>query len=167
MKYQYRITKYNPVSRDESGAYRLAEWTAFSDIGKEFSGVRLDEAEYLRVESAYLAAVQSFLEEAKLPSLVVKGLEWDRSNPVPAFVAEGAALTILQCVAFSRLALREALWGRLVIPGKAYLHFGHDYYLYIGVPVACRCSIAAAERNGLFVEPFRSPHLRASSCNSR
>jgi hypothetical protein len=165
MKYQYRITKYNPANRDESGAYQLDEWTAFSDIGKEFSGVRLRKTEYLEVESAYLTAVKSFLEEARLPALFLKGLEIGRAKEIPAFVKEGASLSVPQCVEFSRSVLREELWGRLVIPGRAYVHFGWDYYMYIGVPVPCHSSIEAAGRGGLFVEPFRSPYLRARSNN--
>lgn len=166
MKYQYRITKYDPAKRDENGAYLLDEWTAFSDIGKEFAGVRLEEAAYLEVESAYLAAVGSFLREARLPELFLKGLERGRAKSLPAFVEEGQLLSVELCVAFSRLALREVAWGRLSVPGRAYVHFGWDYYMYIGVPVVCPSSVEAAERSGLFVEPFRSPYLRARSNNS-
>ena len=166
MKCQYRITKYDPAKRDEKGAYLLDEWTAFSDIGKEFAGVCLEEAEYLKAESAYLGAVESFLKEARLSGLFLKGLERGRTKRLPSFLEEGQLLSVKQCVAFARLALRERAWGRLVIPGRAYVHFGWDYYMYIGLPVVCPSSIEAAENSGLFVEPFRSPYLRARSNNS-
>jgi len=166
MKCQYRITKFDPAKRDEKGAYLLDEWTAFTDIGKEFAGGCLEEVEYLKVESAYLRAVESFLKEAGLPELFLKGVERGRAKRLPAFVEEGRLLSVEQCAAFSRLALREVAWGRLVVPGRAYVHFGWDYYMYIGVPVACPSSVEAAERSGLFVEPFRSPYLRARANNS-
>jgi hypothetical protein len=32
--YQYRITKYNPVFRDEKGRCTSEEWTSFGDVGE-------------------------------------------------------------------------------------------------------------------------------------
>ncbi|MFL0507599.1 hypothetical protein ACH0B5_17895 [Ureibacillus sp. 179-F W5.1 NHS] len=34
MKYQWRITKYNPAFRDQDGAYMKDEWISSSDIGQ-------------------------------------------------------------------------------------------------------------------------------------
>jgi hypothetical protein len=47
---EYRVTKYNPVFRDRSGAYTKAEWTCFKHIGQTYSGVLLTAEEYERVE---------------------------------------------------------------------------------------------------------------------
>lgn len=163
MRYQYRVTKYDPANRDENGAYLVDEWTAMSDIGKVFCGRRLDREEYLRVEDAHVAAVEGFLQEAGLSSMLLKGIEKPRDTVLPRFAKEGASLSIPQCGAFARLALRCEVWARLVVPRRAYVHFGYDYSMFVGVPVACPRSIAAARENGLFVEPFRSPYLRARS----
>ena len=48
------------------------------------------------------------------------------------------------------------------MPGRAYVHFGYDYYMYIGLSVKCTDALAAVQQRGLFVEPFRSPYLRAN-----
>lgn len=69
-------------------------------------------------------------------------------------------LSIAQSLDFARLVLREEAWGKLGVPGKAYVHFGYDYYMYIGVPSKCGRSIAIARDLGLFVERIRSPYLR-------
>jgi hypothetical protein len=44
----YRVTKYDPALRTESGAYTGDDWTMFSQIGEAFGGVRLTRATYLR-----------------------------------------------------------------------------------------------------------------------
>ena len=56
-----------------------------------------------------------------------------------------------------RLCLRAEIWCRLVAPG-AFVHVGYDFYLYVGVSVACPRAIAAATGRGLFVEEFSSPY---------
>jgi hypothetical protein len=57
-----------------------------------------------------------------------------------------------------RMVLREQFWGKFVWQSEAYLHFGWDYYLYVGVPNSCPKSIFYAEGQGLFVEPFIFPY---------
>ena len=32
---KYRITKYNPIYRDDEGKYLIDEWTSYTDIGKK------------------------------------------------------------------------------------------------------------------------------------
>jgi hypothetical protein len=39
-----------------------------------------------------------------------------------------------------------------------FLHFGYDYYMYVGVSLACPRSRALATAAGLFVEDFVSPY---------
>ena len=41
VRFQFRVTKYDPRFRDPSGAYMREEWTAVSDIGRTFGGVTL------------------------------------------------------------------------------------------------------------------------------
>jgi hypothetical protein len=161
VRYQYRITKYDPALRDEDGAYRRDEWISRSDIGRSYNGEVLTEAGYQAVEDAYLFAVEAFLTEAGVDRLILRGVENRREDPVPSWLAEGASLSVPQCVDFARMALRESVWGHLAVPGQAYVHFGYDYYMYVGVPARCPAAIAETQRRGLFVEDFRSPYLRA------
>jgi len=120
----------------------------------------LSEAEYLKVENSYLSAMENFLDEAGIESLELKGLE--RNGAGGGFL-RGGSLSIAQSLDFARLVLREEAWGKLVVPGRAYVHFGYDYYMYIGVPSKCERSIAIARDLGLFVERFRSPYLRQAA----
>jgi hypothetical protein len=163
MRYQYRITKYNPALRDASGAFTGDDWTACSDVGRAFGGVVLTQAAYQLVEDAYLLAVDSLLRAAGVDSLQLRGLEIRSNSKLPGFVKPGADLNVAQCAEFARIALREQAWGRLFAPGRAYVHFGYDYYMYIGLPVKCTDALAAVQQRGLFVEPLRSPYLRANA----
>jgi hypothetical protein len=160
MRNQYRVTKYDPSLRNGNGAFTKDEWTSHSDIERVFNGVALSEAEYLSVEAAYLFAVEAFLHEAKVEMLQLRGLENNAARKLPKYIQPQAMLTVPQCVEFARIALREVAWGKLVAPGRAYVHFGYDYYMYFGLPSQCLNSISAVQSRGLFVEPFRSPYLR-------
>lgn len=169
--YQYRITKYNPALRDANGAFMGDDWTARSDVGRAFGGVVLTMAAYQLVEDAYVFAVDSLLRAARVDSLQLcglenRGLETRGTGKLPNFVKPGADLNVAQCAEFARLALREQVWGKLVAPGRAFVHFGYDYYMYIGLPVKCAGALAAVQQRGLFVEPFRSPYLRANTVNA-
>jgi len=65
---------------------------------------------------------------------------------------------IQQC---ARQVLREACWCKLTGPKQSFVHFGHDYDMYLGseqdVPKE------ALQHQGLFIEPFRSPHHSSES----
>lgn len=163
MRLQLRLTKYNPACRDLNGAYLLDDWTSFSDIGKSFAGKTLTEPEYLNVESKYLSALQDFLHEAGVDRLKLTALECQESGDIPAFVVAGRYLSVQECVVFAQLALRERVWGKLAIPGVAYVHFGYDFYMYLGLPRGCPSAVARAQGAGLFPEAFRSPYLRERS----
>jgi hypothetical protein len=75
--YQYRVTKYNPVFRDENGRYTSEEWTSFGDVG-EIVSVK----EYVRVETAYIEAALAFLREAGVVELQIRGLENSKKLPI-------------------------------------------------------------------------------------
>ncbi|WP_260288520.1 hypothetical protein [Peribacillus aracenensis] len=54
----WRITKYNPKNRDESGYYLDdKEWTCFSEV----ETVVIEE-DYLRTESNYINAITTFMD---------------------------------------------------------------------------------------------------------
>jgi len=163
MRNHYRVTKYDPSFRDANGAFLRDDWTSYSDIGRIYSGTPLSESEYLVVESAYLLSVEEFLREAGIETLQLRGLENNTRRVLPQFIQPLALLSISQCVEFARIALREVAWGKLVAPGRACVHFGYDYYMYLGLPTKCPMAIAAAHARGLFVERFRSPYLRERS----
>lgn len=39
-----------------------------------------------------------------------------------------------------------------------YVHFGHDYYMFIGSSTSCPLALKNIEKMGLFVEDFESPY---------
>jgi len=58
-----------------------------------------------------------------------------------------------------RMCLREAIWCKLEAEGRFYIHFGWDYYMYIGSDKSSADAIQLATSDGLFVEDFISPYL--------
>lgn len=94
MRYQYRITKYDPSLRGPDGAFQVDDWTSCSDIGRVFSGRLLCESDYLAVEQAYLSSVEDFLREAHLHALELRGLENRSRCELPNFVRPRNTLTI-------------------------------------------------------------------------
>jgi hypothetical protein len=155
--FEFRVTKYNPVHRNRRGHYTRDEWICASQIGQVFGGVVLTEAEYQRVEDAYATAAVEFLREAETPALSVAGLE--NHAGVPLSFAEGASLGLAEVGGVIRQLLRGEFWCRLE-GAEAFVHVGYDYYMYVGVPVACPGAVALARRLGLFPEPFQSPYSK-------
>lgn len=157
--FEFRVTKYDPAHRDPHGAYTHDEWTSVSDIGQQFAGVVLTESEYRRVEDAYATVAVTFLQEAGLQSLAISGLESHSDVQLP--FAEGSELGLVDVGEVVRQMLREKFWCRLE-GAEGFVHVGYDYYMYVGVPVACPKATALAGQLGLFVEPVQSPYTKAS-----
>jgi hypothetical protein len=154
--FEYRVTKYDPVHRDAGGHYRRDEWTMFSQVGRSFGGVRFTVEEYHRVEDAYVATALSFWRESGSPAVAVLGLSNPGGVDAPAHRStvkdEGALADVM------RRILRDEFWCRLE-SDSFFLHFGWDYYMYVGVCTSCSTSHAVATESGLFVEEFPSPYL--------
>lgn len=153
---EYRVTKYNPAFRDRSGAYTKIEWTVFSQIGQTFSGVLFTSDAYERVEEAYVQAALSFLRESVLLSMSVEGLE--NSRKLPLDFQNGSILTLDRIGEIIRRILREEFWCRLE-GSDGFVHFGWDFYMYMGVPRPCPIARAEAADLGLYVEEFASPYV--------
>ena len=163
-----RVTRYDPARRDAEGRFLDDTWTSVSDIGKRFGGQVLTAEEYLRVEAAYVETILGLLSAAGVPELVVSGVEqhdlpvgWTLPDDEELRreldrVADGVVVSGAVLARVIRLALREHLWCKLSAANGAYVHFGYDYYTYVGVPGT---GVAAARQGAIFVEPdFPSPH---------
>lgn len=147
---QYKITKYNPINRDISGAYLLDEWTEFSDVGK-----LTDIKEYEVVERQYIESLKLLLSDNQITSLKLVGLE-DYQKLCP-FKKTGSIPEHEFGNAF-RSVLRSEYWCKFEAK-HAYVHFGYDFYSYIGVPTASEYTIKRIEKKGLFIENCHSPFL--------
>ena len=168
--YNWRISKYNPENRDEAGGYLNNEWTSVSDIGSRYDGRVLTLDEYRSVEDCYVASIRAFLAAADLSWLEVASLEgpadvemasrnlWNIALD-PALVTNGMILSAQSLEDMCRLALREILWCRLISGNDFHIHFGYEYYLYIGSRTASEAAVAGTRRSGLFVEEMISPYM--------
>ena len=155
---EYRVTKYDPASRDARGAYIKEEWTSVTDIGRAFAGVALTDGEYRRVEQAYVDSALAFLRGGGLSSLTVAGLE--NHKRLALEFGEGSVFSVDQVGDLIRQIIRGEFWCRLEGQG-GFVHFGWDYYMYIGVPHRCLEAEQLAEELGLYPEEFASPYSKA------
>jgi hypothetical protein len=171
INYQWRVTKYNPDFRDENGYYTLIEeWTCPSEIGKTFNGKEFTLDEYLQIEAAYIDSAIKLIEESCINSLRILGLECniseeDRTSLL--FEKEFEKLVLKEDLLVNKneirlickMVLRNLLWCQLFSKDSFFVHFGWDYYMYIGSFVNCSTAIEFAENNGLFVEQIQSPYF--------
>lgn len=170
--FSYRITKYNPAFRNSLGWYEKNDWTSIADIGKTFDGKELTFEDYKRIEDAYIQSIMLFMDFLKINSLTVSNLEKHRKRPLPDIYRSKTMLEIFKKIAVeqeltknqiadvARLVLRETLWCKFESKNQMFVHFGYDYYMYIGSKVMLSNSVKKEiEKSGLFVEEFESPYL--------
>ncbi|MFJ5138961.1 RNA-binding protein [Streptomyces sp. NPDC088707] len=159
MPYVYRVTKYDPVDRDQYGHYAGTE-PATSDHGP--------------VEAAYLEAVAAFAEECGVDQLAIRepqlgrfahfGLEppvdgYGLARLIPADPADpagfhdGALVRIGVGLELVRAMLRDhGAWCRLEAEGAFTVHVGWDQYLYVGSNLLCEEALTRTRARGLFPE---------------
>jgi len=152
---EYRVTKYDPALRGPRGEYKGEDWIMSTQIGQSFRGVVLTEQEYRRVERSYIKVALAFLSESGITSLRVVGLESSRRQLLE--FTEGSVLTLEQLPDVIGRILREDSWCRLQAD-NGFVHFGWDFYMYIGVPRRCLAAEQMASDLGLYVEEFTSPY---------
>ena len=148
----YRITKYNPIYRTSEG-YTKDEWTSCSDVGKIYDGKIFTQAEYNLVEMYYLNVVKAIFEETEQQNVRIeklenyKGLQWVNRQK----------LNLQEVEQFCRDCLQEKCWGK-VEGENFFIHFGYDYYMYIGTTMQQLRVKEIVEANHLFCEDCPSPH---------
>lgn len=153
--FQYRVTKYDPAHRNERGHYTRDDWIMFSEVGSECGGTVLTLAAYELVERAYIDSAVGFLQAAGVRSLSARGVESSKGSP--SAPSEGARLELAELPPVMQSLLREEYWCRLEA-SNAFVHFGWDFYMYLGLPEPCGVDRERACERGLFVEPFESPY---------
>lgn len=147
---QYRITKYNPDKRDSLGIYQdQSEWTDFSDVGKSVS-----TNDYVTIERAYIDTAIEFITNSDIESLRVIELE-DYENKSNFKEYEIVSLDALESLL--RSLLRGEFWCKLESK-NGFIHIGHDFYMYLGVPEENLFFKSNAIKRGLFVEEHPSPY---------
>lgn len=150
--YFWRITKYKPGTNAD-------EWTSVSDVGKVYDGKVFEWKEYLRIENLYLNAIQliaklnmvSFFEISNLELLQDPGI-------LPYNITDHSTVNLESALAISQKVLREELWCKL-LHNKMIIHFGYDYYMYIGSAQHSSSVLKKILDMGLFVEEKLSPYF--------
>lgn len=169
MKYCWRITKYDPKKRNPKGWFLEDTWTSYSDIGSLYQGEMLTYDEYTRVENLYINAIIQFMSDLNISHLQVNSLEnHGRINEDASVdkaevmfvnaIRENDLLSLEQVKMASKLILREYFWCKLISKHKMFVHFGYDYYMYIGSRLECKDALQKIRESGLYVENFQSPY---------
>lgn len=167
----WRITKYNPIYRDCLGHYKKKEWTSYSDIGRYFDDYELTFTEYIDVENSYARAVSLFINSLNIQSLKVTNLEKNNNDlllqeqknlsqdmvDLYTDLKNNQIVNVNEAEKIVRMVLRELLWCKLECE-DFYVHFGYDYYMYIGSGELCNEVVGKIRNIGLFVEKFGSPY---------
>ncbi|MBD3652479.1 hypothetical protein [Kangiella sp.] len=170
----YRITKYNPKNRNESGHYLIDEWTEPEQIGKSFNGVKASKSDYFATEEKYVLSIIEVLKSLSISHLRVVDLdnnytEWLLSQREKAWlredvfseieVFEDKSVGLSEIETIIRMNLRHFLSCRLEINNKFGLRFGFDFYMYVlchELPAEVQDKI---HQIGLFVEEIEPMYL--------
>lgn len=161
---QLRISKYNPEMRDDKGNYfHFGEWTSLSDIEKGI--MTIDH--YIKSESNYVNSIIHIMEIAQIEHVYITDIEIYSPN-TPVYIAdenlqlisslhEGKKIFRDDVNWIVRCVLRELMWCKLIDNNKFYIHFGYDYYVYVGGDFNLVDHDSLQE--GVFYEKFKSPYL--------
>lgn len=168
--HKYRISKYDPLFRDETGCYQKNEWTAISDIGKSFDGILLTDEEYIGVEDKYVDAVKLIIKFHSLTSLSVANLCHSFSKeeflnlikPYSQLYSEslldfytnfnGSQAGLDEVESLFRLQLREDIGVDIFSPRKLKIFIGYDYLMGVNSSKSLEPIIPEISAIGLFVE---------------
>lgn len=150
---EYRISKYNDEFRI-NGIYTKDEWTSIGDIGKKYGDSVFTYEEYLRVEAAYLNVIRAVCKAVSIKYLTVQGIE-DYKNICQFSVKQKVELNDI--IQISQDCLREKYWCRLQSK-ELFVHFGYDYYIYIGTALPFDIMFKIVKEQGLYIEKCNSPY---------
>lgn len=150
---QYRITKYDPQSRI-NGAYERVEWTSVSDVGSVFEDGVLTREECEQTIRHYADCALELLKAAGIQALTILELE-DFHLQSPWHSGQKISLSMAGEVV--QACLEEKCWCMLAAD-QAFIHFGYDLYMYVGVDLPFGAVRDVCTRCGLFAEVFPSPY---------
>jgi hypothetical protein len=129
-----------------------------------FDGKVFTLAEYEKIESAYIKIVLLFMDCVQLDFLKIVDLEKNgqrfqtvQINDLKINNSEPISKELIAPII--RLILRNIMWCKLESK-EMYVHFGYDFYMYIGSKKACNSIHENIKQIGLFIEEgLRSPYL--------
>lgn len=151
--HQYRISKYDPQYR-VNNAYTRKEWTSIADVGRAYDGRTFTMADYEQAERRHVDFLCSLAAREDAFPLTIDALE-DQREGGPWH--DGQQIGRDELPRLVRDVLREECWCRLDAPGF-FIHFGYEYYMYVGCSHTSEAISALAAEHGLFAEAMTSPY---------
>lgn len=170
---KYLVTKYDPKNRNGKGHYMYDHWTEISDVGRTLEGELVTPEAYLKVEEDYVKAVIDILNDSNQTYLRLIGFdeksyksslkenkkEWFHDASFENIVlSEDMKIGINEIPTIIRLNLRNYLHATLEIKDKYYVHFGYDFYMYVGAPKLSQKTVDKINATNVFIEEFWSPY---------
>jgi len=163
---EIRVTKYNPIYRNEKGHYPLDEWTEYFQVGQIFDGKEFTYNEYVETENKYITAIQLFLDEYNCQIVIIEELEIDRGEKrifnekekvfLETFkqIKKHSIINRKEISDAASLILRGLFWGVWynIDDPKVSIRFGYDFYMYFVAPEISQSLIEKIESTGLFVD---------------
>lgn len=138
-----------------------------SQLGDSFRGEVFTWNDYKRAEDGYVASVRLLLEAGRVDSLSVQDLSFNRPGHEVAYrdlrptselgPVEGQSVVGPMIDDFVRHNLRETFWCRLVHADRFFIHFGWDYYMYVGLETSSEIDDLVPPP-GIFFELYESPY---------
>lgn len=143
-KYWFRITKYNPINRNELWHYMIDEWTNITDL----PNYNVSWEEYKNTESYYVSFIISLLNNFGYEKLNIFALEksfiWNEFETIrikwlwknwkilfkDIINKRKINLSLDDISLFIKFTLREMLWW-ILIWENIEIQFWYDYYMYI------------------------------------
>ncbi|HEV2069628.1 MAG TPA: hypothetical protein VGR26_07540 [Acidimicrobiales bacterium] len=156
IEHTFRVSRYDPARHKSS-----QQWTAMSDVGREFDGEVLTMEKYEEVERSYLESIRWFMHDSGADQFLIGDVDWSPlAEDTDRWIRDGLEVDPETAIAVCRLELREHLSFRLDSRNDFYVHFGFDFYMYLGSWKPCRDAIARTVDLGLHVElGVPSPYL--------
>lgn len=163
-----RITKYDPRFRNSEGHYLRDDWTSVSDIGSVHAGKQVTVQDYKLIEDAYILAVTTLMESLGIECLQLVDYEShgnradlpdSLTNESRSYAIQFSVENVLQGSDLKNLlrsVLREQCWCKLQGKHGFYVHFGYDFYMYVGYDDSVECDWQVPEH--LYCEEFKSPY---------
>lgn len=148
----------------------LDEWTCPSEIGKVIKGNEFTFEQYLIVENAYIDTIMEFLkavEQQTLRAIQVSDRSISQEDKRSVLyeqefsdigIKEDMTYSIIEIRTICKMILRNYADCQLYAKDHFFVHFGWDYYMFIGSSHDSYQAIKFAESKNLSVEECTSPY---------
>lgn len=135
------------------GIYANEEWTDYTDIGKTFNGRVFTEPEYLCVEKQYIDSCLAIIKQLSITQMAIVGYE--EYEPLDWYDNQDVSIDVIDKLISD--CLRNKCWCKLK-SHNIYIHFGYDFYMYIGCKLKPPHIQSICKQFNLYSEVVDSPY---------